>query len=108
MIHSGIAETLDLLGMTSYLGGDLIGGTAYYQQAIALFDELGNREGLISSLATLTMRASTYHTDTLIAVASLAEVLPDAERAVKLAREIATVTTTQACPHSGRWRHAPY
>jgi len=84
----GIAETLDLLGMTSYLGGDLIGGTAYYQQAIALFDELGNREGLTSSLATLTMRASTYHTDALIAVASLAEVLPDAERAVKVAREI--------------------
>src|SRR5437763_9847194 len=84
----GIAETLDLLGMTSYLGGDLIGGTAYYQQAIALFDELGNREGLTSSLATLTMRASTYHTDALIAVASLAEVIPDAERAVKIAREI--------------------
>ena len=84
----GIAETLDLLGMASYLGGDLIGGTAYYQQAIALFDELGNREGLTSSLATLTMRASTYHTDALIAVASLAEVFPDAERAVKVAREI--------------------
>ena len=84
----GIAETLDLLGMTSYLGGDLIGGTAYYQQAIALFDELGNREGLTSSLATLTMRASTYHTDALIAATSLAEVLPDAERAVKVAREI--------------------
>src|SRR6266566_1214984 len=84
----GIAETLDLLGMTSYLGGDLIGGTAYYQQAIALFDELGNREGLTSSLATLTIRASTYHTDALIAVTSLAEVLPDAERAVKVAREI--------------------
>jgi predicted ATPase/DNA-binding CsgD family transcriptional regulator len=84
----GIAETLDLLGMTSYLGGDLIGGTAYYQQATALFDELGNWEGLTSSLATLTMRASTYHTDALIAVASLAEVLPDAERAVKVAREI--------------------
>jgi predicted ATPase/DNA-binding CsgD family transcriptional regulator len=84
----GIAETLDLLGMTSYLGGDLIRGTAYYQQAIALFDELGNREGLTSSLATLTMCASTYHTDMLIAVASLAEVLPDAERAVKVAREI--------------------
>ncbi len=84
----GIAETLDLLGMTCYLGGDLIGGTTYYQQAIALFDELGNREGLTSSLATLTMRAATYHTDALIAVASLAEVLPDTERAVKVAREI--------------------
>src|SRR5260370_20199123 len=84
----GIAETLDLLGMTSYLGGDLLGGTAYYQQATALFDELGNREGLTSSLATLTMRASTYHTDALIAGASLAEVVPDAQRALTVAREI--------------------
>jgi predicted ATPase/DNA-binding CsgD family transcriptional regulator len=84
----GIAETLDLLGMTSYLGGDSIGGTAYYQQAIALFEELGNREGLTSSLATLTMRAATFHTDALIVAASLTEVLPDTERAVKIAREI--------------------
>ena len=84
----GIAETLDLLGMASYLCGDLARGTAYCQQAITLFDELGNREGLTSSLATLIMRASTYHTDALIAVAGLAEALPDAERAVKVAREI--------------------
>ena len=84
----GIAETLDLLGMTSYLVGDLLGGTTYYRQASTLFDELGNREGLTSSLATLTMSAATYHTDALIAVASLAEVLPDTERAVKVAREI--------------------
>lgn len=84
----GIAETLDLLGMASYLGSDLIGGTAYNQQASMLFDELGNKEGLTSSLATLTMCAPTYHTDSLIAVASLSEVLPDAERAVKVARDI--------------------
>ena len=35
MIKHGIAETLDLLGMTSYLGGDLVQGTIYYEQAIA-------------------------------------------------------------------------
>ncbi|HEU0001416.1 MAG TPA: tetratricopeptide repeat protein [Ktedonobacteraceae bacterium] len=84
----GIAETLDLLGMTSYLGGDLIEGTTYYQQAIALFEELGNREGLTSSLATLALRASTYQTDALIVTTSLAEVLPDADRSVRVAREI--------------------
>lgn len=84
----GVAETLDLLGMTSYLGGDLARGTTYYQQAIALFDEQGNREGLTSSLAALIMRASTFHTDVLVAVASLTEVLSDVERALMLAREI--------------------
>jgi len=84
----GIAETLDLLGMASYLGGDLLGGTAYYRQAAALFGELGDREGLTSSLATLAIRAATFHTDALTSAASLAEALPDAERAVRVAREI--------------------
>ncbi len=84
----GIAETLDLLGMTSYLGGDLIQGTSYYQQAIAHFRELGDKPGLTSSLATLTIRGPTYQTDTMVAAASLPEVYRDAEEALKLAREI--------------------
>jgi DNA-binding CsgD family transcriptional regulator len=84
----GIAETLDLLGMTSYLGGDLIGGTAYYQQAIALFGELGDKPGLTSSLATLTLCGPTYQTDALVSAASLAEVCQDAEHALSIAREI--------------------
>jgi predicted ATPase/DNA-binding CsgD family transcriptional regulator len=84
----GIAETLDLLGMASYLGGDLIGGTSYYQQAIALFRELEDKPGLTSSLATLTMRGPTYHTDSLVAAASLTEALQDVEQALSIAREI--------------------
>ncbi|HLZ63026.1 MAG TPA: tetratricopeptide repeat protein, partial [Ktedonosporobacter sp.] len=84
----GIAETLDLLGMASYLGGNLLQGTAYYQQAIALFREPGDKPGLTSSLATLTLRGPTYQTDTLIAAASLDEVLQDGEQALSVAREI--------------------
>ena len=84
----GIAETLDLLGMASYLGGDLVQGTAYYHQAIALFRELGDKPGLTSSLATLTLRGPTYQTDALVSVASLAEVCQDAEHALTIAREI--------------------
>lgn len=84
----GIAETLDLLGMTGYLGGDLSGGTVYYQQAVALFSELGDQQGLTSSLATLAIRGPTHQTDTLVAVAALDEALQDAERALKVAREI--------------------
>ncbi len=84
----GIAETLDLLGMTSYLGGDLARGTEYYQQAVALFRELGDRQGLASSLATLTMRGITYQTDTMIpAVAHVSEVTSDGELALHIARE---------------------
>ena len=84
----GIAESLDLLGMTSYLGGDLIGGTAYYQQAIALFRELGDKPGLTSSLATLSLRGPTYQTDSLVSAASLAQARQDAEYALGIAREI--------------------
>ncbi|HYB00023.1 MAG TPA: tetratricopeptide repeat protein, partial [Ktedonobacteraceae bacterium] len=85
----GIAETLDLSGMASYLGGNLAQGTIYYNQAVALFEELDDRQGLTSSLATLTMRGPTYQTDTMISDASsLAEVIPDGERALKIAHEI--------------------
>ena len=85
---AGIAETLDLLGMTSYLGGDLIGGTAYYQQAVALFGKLGDQQGMTSSLATMTLRGPTHQTDTMVTVATLDEALQDAERALSIAREI--------------------
>ncbi|HYX50951.1 MAG TPA: tetratricopeptide repeat protein, partial [Ktedonobacteraceae bacterium] len=85
----GIAETLDLLGMTSYLGGDLAQGTLYYEQAIAFFRELDDRQGLTSSLATLTMRGPTYQTDTMVsATPNLADVIPDGEMALKIAQEI--------------------
>jgi predicted ATPase/DNA-binding CsgD family transcriptional regulator len=84
----GIAETLDLLGMASYLGGNLIVGTTYYQQAVALFLELGDKPGLTSSLATLTLRGPNYQADSLVAAASLTEVLQDAEQALSIAREI--------------------
>jgi tetratricopeptide (TPR) repeat protein len=85
----GLSETLDLLGMTSYLGGDLVQGTAYYKQAIALFRELDDRHGLTSSLATMTLRGPTYQTDTMVSAAtSIAEVMQDTEKALKIAREI--------------------
>jgi predicted ATPase/DNA-binding CsgD family transcriptional regulator len=84
----GIAETLDLVGMTSYLGGDLVQGTAYYEQAIALFRELDDRNGLTSSLATLALSGPTYQTDTMVSLASLAEVIQDTEQALKISRKI--------------------
>jgi DNA-binding CsgD family transcriptional regulator len=84
----GIAETLDLLGMTSYLGGDLVRGTGYYEQAVVLFRRLDDRGGLTSSLATLTMRGITYQTDTMVpAVRHVSEVTSDGELALKIARE---------------------
>ena len=86
--HHGIAETFDLLGMTSYLGGDLVQGTAYYEQAMTLFRKLDDRNGLTSSLATLALSGPTYQTSTMVSAASLTEVIQDTEQALKIAREI--------------------
>jgi len=85
----GIAETLDLLGMASYLGGDLVQGTRYYEQAVTLFRQLDDRIGLTSSLASLTLRGAVSITNTMVAdAATPAELLPDVEMALKIAREI--------------------
>lgn len=87
--QKGIAETFDLLGMASYLGGDLVQGTCYYEQAVEQFYTLNQREGLISSLTTLTMRAATFQTDTLVsATATITEAQHDGESALRIAREI--------------------
>jgi DNA-binding CsgD family transcriptional regulator/predicted negative regulator of RcsB-dependent stress response len=85
----GIAETLDLLGMASYLGGDLVQGTRYYEQAVTLFRQLDDRVGLTSSLASLALRGALSITSTMVSAATtLAELLPDVEMALKIAREI--------------------
>ena len=86
---SGVAKTLDLLGMASYLGGDLIGGTDYYERAVALFRELDDRQGLASSLATLTMRGGTHQSSTMIAASrDLIEAAREGEEALAIARDI--------------------
>ena len=84
----GAAETLDLLGMTGYLGGDLLQGTTDYQSAIALFEQAGNRSGLASSLATLALGGPTFQTDTMVSAVSLTVATQDTERALRIACEI--------------------
>jgi hypothetical protein len=43
-------RTLDRLGLTALLHGDLTASVGYYQQAIARFHEPGDRAGLAASL----------------------------------------------------------
>jgi len=84
----GIAATFDLLGMTNYLGGDLVAGTASYERAAALFRELDDRVALINCLATLPIRGGTYQTNTMVAAASLVSSHVEGEEALALARAI--------------------
>ncbi len=85
----GKAATLDLLGMASFLSGDLIQGTTYCQQAIVLLHELDDRQRLISSLVTLMMCGGVYETETLVpAAVGFADSLHFGEQALKIAGEI--------------------
>src|SRR3989440_29743 len=85
----GKAATLDLLGMASFLSGDLIQGTTSCQQAIVLLRELDDRQRLISSLVTLMMCGGVYETETLVeASVGFADSLHFGEQALKIAGEI--------------------
>jgi DNA-binding NarL/FixJ family response regulator len=86
--EQGIAETLDLLGMASYLAGDLRGGTALCREAIDRFRNLKDQVGLSSSLATLALGAATFQTDALVSAATLTEVGQDIREALEIARAI--------------------
>src|SRR5260370_37520520 len=77
--------------MTATLGGDLLQGTAYYQQAIVLFQELDDRQGLASSLATLMVlgEGGGYEIETMVpAPTSFAQSLHYGELALQTARDI--------------------
>ena len=83
------AATLDLLGISCYMGGDMIEGTTFYQQAIALLRERGDRQGLSSSLAPFATRGVSYMHDTIVQPGVDPELCrQQAEEAVTLARQI--------------------
>src|SRR5258708_17305580 len=87
--RSGFAKTLDLLGVASYLSGDLMQSAAYYEQAIALLRELDERARLPNSLATLLLCCGNYQTETLVpAAAGFAESLQQGQLALKVAGAI--------------------
>jgi tetratricopeptide (TPR) repeat protein len=64
--EAGVAETLDLLGMSSMIGGDLARAVHYYQQAIELNGRLGNQLALANCLGSQVLAAGgAYQTMTL-------------------------------------------
>jgi DNA-binding CsgD family transcriptional regulator/tetratricopeptide (TPR) repeat protein len=85
----GVAETLDLLGMVCSLSGDMVQSAAYNRQASELFSAMDNRQGLVSSLASLLWSGDTYFSSTLVTIATgVTEVRSVGERALMMAREI--------------------
>jgi DNA-binding CsgD family transcriptional regulator len=84
----GVADTLGLLAMASYLGGDLLEGTEYCRRAISAFRALDDRQALAGSQATLALGAATMFTDTSLPGLGLGEAVRAVEPSVACAREI--------------------
>jgi DNA-binding CsgD family transcriptional regulator len=85
----GLAATYDLLGVTNVMGSDIPAGVAYYRRAVALFQKLGDLQGLSSSLSTLSMCGGSYSFNTTVCPAiARATCIRDGEEALRLARQI--------------------
>lgn len=85
----GIAQTLDLLGMTNSIAGDMKQGIACFRQAIALFRELNEQVDMVSSMTSLALGCAGFQTTHIVqALPSIAE----GERSVSAALEIARET----------------
>jgi class 3 adenylate cyclase/tetratricopeptide (TPR) repeat protein len=85
----GMAETMDLIGMSDSLGGDLVKGLWDLRQSSKMFEKLGNQTGLSSSLATLSILTMDYQSETMVIPRfSVDEALHEAERARQVASEI--------------------
>lgn len=85
----GIADTTDLLAMTFVLGGDLTQAADYYTRSIELATALGDKPGIITALATLTLCSPSPQTHTLApAEPDLTAAIARARRALPLTREI--------------------
>jgi predicted ATPase/class 3 adenylate cyclase len=86
--QEGIAETLDLLGMTSGMAGDTAGASSWYARAVDAWRAMGDRHGLAASLVGRAMIGHTYHTDTIPVTARAEEVNALGEEGLALSREI--------------------
>jgi DNA-binding CsgD family transcriptional regulator len=88
--RSGIAETLDLLGVATLVGGNRRQAIAHFEEAVAYFRALNEPRSLASVLATLAhLRCASKVYDTLPGAAPGSQAaLREAEEALVVAREI--------------------
>jgi DNA-binding CsgD family transcriptional regulator len=82
----GMAQSLDLLGFDSYFLGEVIQGAAYGEQAVLLLRKLDDRQGLVNTLANLSMRAR-FDTEVLGEV-ELNKLVQLSETALDIARSM--------------------
>ena len=86
----GIARTVDMLGTVSDIAGDIAQMRWHYERAADLFRELGDRQSLASTLATLQIAGGAYVFETVALPPRMAaaETTGIAQEALVLSREI--------------------
>jgi hypothetical protein len=84
----GTAETLDLLGVASIIGGDSGDATGWYARVIPLWRQLGDRQGLAASLIGCTLGAHSVYTETLRASITTEEARMYGEEGLMLIRDM--------------------
>jgi len=87
---AGMAETLDLLGMSSMVGGDLARGVQYYQQAIDINRRLGNQLALAHCLGSQVLAAGGGYQTMTLAPGPLAgtDLSEQGKQALRMDREV--------------------
>jgi tetratricopeptide (TPR) repeat protein len=86
---AGISETLDYLGMTCILRGEMNPAQEYLAQAIELFDQRGDRRGFIASTTTYSLLNANYQSEHFVmGNLNLAMGSGKAREAARLAHEI--------------------
>ncbi len=85
----GMAETLDLLGITYGMLGDRVNAVKQLGQAIALFRTLGDTQSLISSLAMRAVQSMPGSSETTFCpLRTRNECVQDASESLHMARQI--------------------
>ncbi len=86
---AGRIATLDLLGVTGVVAGDMVGSAFYYDQAIPLFRQSGDQVGLSSALAVTCCRGGNCMAETVYCPPTGLEfLLQSAEEARQIAKDI--------------------
>jgi DNA-binding CsgD family transcriptional regulator len=87
--RQGQAETLDLLGLTATMAGDMPAGLRNYEQAVALFEQLDDPRGLASGLSVMGTLSANYVMDAAaVAPLTLAQGAAFVTRSLEIARRI--------------------
>jgi DNA-binding NarL/FixJ family response regulator len=87
--QEGTGETLDLLGVTAFMSGDLQQGWRYFEQAIGLCRANEDRPRLATLLLTASIRGGALLVETLVeATGSPQEGIDQCEEAIQIARDL--------------------